>query len=85
MNFCAVTADLNRYLADEERREYLWESCADERNELETVQARLAEIENMTDEQYTEAVEAEQADLYDRERDLEKRIEYVMSGERNDD
>lgn len=75
-----VMMDLNRYLANQERLEALAEACADERNELEEVQARIQAIEAMTE--CTDAECDELAGLYDRERELEKGIEYTMSGER---
>lgn len=81
--FDPVIADLNNYLASQERLEALSDLCADEQDELETVQARVKELEAMDyDTEWNDSLDEELAGLYDREKELQELIDDTMSGER---
>lgn len=63
--FDPVISDLNRHLSSLEAREAAFEACADEREQLEQLQARQRELEGMDYANWTAAMNDELAANYE--------------------
>lgn len=75
---CAVTADLNRYLAQQENHEAAWESVYDEREQIEAIDAKIDAYMAMDSDDFSDAMAADMAALEDERANLRDKVEAVM-------